>query len=100
MFQFYIQRKTDCTYPPVTRRKKRTSLKQTSQKTYKQYSAQQSRHDCTSKLVTAQCWGGSVWGRAKTFTTESSGTDKGLFFKSIAGKQTKRLSIPSAAEHL
>jgi hypothetical protein len=66
MFQFIYTEKTDCTYPPrkCSRKGKRINKPKTNvTKTYKQYSAQLSRHNCTSKLVTAQCWGGK--GRGK-----------------------------------
>ncbi len=54
------------------------------------YSAQLSRHNCTSKRVTAQCWG-QEGPKSSTFTIESSGTNRAFTVKSIAGKQTDAL---------
>lgn len=106
----YIYRKTDCTYPQRSIRKnERERLREdrrekvwnknrkTSQKPYRQYSAQLSRHNCTSKRVTAQCWG-QEGPKSSTFTMESSGTNRAFTVKSIAGKQTDALLL-SAAEH-
>lgn len=77
----------------VRERKKervRDQNRKTSQKPYRQYSAQLSRHNCTSKRVTAQCWG-QEGPKSSTFTIESSGTNRAFTVKSIAGKQTDAL---------
>lgn len=68
----------------------RDQNRKTSQKPYRHYSAQLSRHNCTSKRVTAQCWG-QEGPKSSTFTIESSGTNRVFTVKSIAGKQTDAL---------
>lgn len=80
MFQFIYRKQTVQSPPPDP---------QNSQ-TYRQCSAQLSRHNCTSKIVTALCWGRG----GKYYHVYSPPWTKS--YKNIAGKLTGTLAAPAA----